>query len=581
MPLIVLLWILNPVGGQTSLRAVKKASNYTIVDTPFVYYDRDATPYSPIPIAFPPFVKAATSAFNMALFSPSTSKNGTQDLFGNVQIPMLEDLRLHQEPDVDGWYTTIGRNLTGAYAALATALDVPKSTHKLVYSSLVGLPFVRNDSFTQAQARSTNSTDDTAALDPKLQAIKQDLFGDDLVNIKQLFNVETSYLNADCSVQNVSPSGPSNLTYDNYLQSNLSNWANSTSVVSNGQGLAVDFGSTHNVNSTDPRRIGFESWLAFDSATTSTNLTVTLSEAWCNLTTTYIEAQVYCMTERNCTVSKVRASTKPRSSSSLTVLDGITHPTYAQPDSPLNHQQDEEFQQYAAKVAPEFFQTFLLATANETRGPTTLTPLESYFADPVTPFRSAIGDSFTETQTPLYDISDQLFSTRFSQLLDTWMLAAGDPYTLTGGIDIAAANDDTSIALTQSSNGQISVEKTVLRCHKIFFAILVIVSTILFGMGLATAYLDATRKGPDVLDDFVNSIRHSPYVHVEQGPSMEDGQDKARRLKNTVIQMGDVKPDDAVGYVAIGTPNARQPVERLDHTRHYHWKFAFAVLLRI
>ena len=114
------------------------------------------------------------------------------------------------------------------------------------------------------------------------------------------------------------------------------------------------------------------------------------------------------------------------------------------------------------------------------------------------------------------------------------------------------------------------VERIVLRCHVPYFVVLLVISLGLCAVGLVTAYLDATRRGPDVLDDFVNSLRHNPYVHVDTlGPSMQDGQEISRRLRNTVVQMGDVRPDDHVGYVAIGTPNERQPVERLDPRRHY------------
>jgi hypothetical protein len=120
-----------------------------------------------------------------------------------------------------------------------------------------------------------------------------------------------------------------------------------------------------------------------------------------------------------------------------------------------------------------------------------------------------------------------------------------------------------------SSQGRFIVETSVLRCHSVYFAILLCISILLFVAGLATAYLDATRRGPDILDDFVNSLTHSPYVHVDRGPSMEDGQEKARRLRATIIQMGDVHPEGQSGYVAIATPNERQPVQRLDHKRYY------------
>jgi len=51
---------------------------------------------------------------------------------------------------------------------------------------------------------------------------------------------------------------------------------------------------------------------------------------------------------------------------------------------------------------------------------------------------------------------------------------------------------------------------------------------------------------------------------------MEDGQDKARRLRKTVIRMGDVKPHDDIGYVAIATPTEQQPVHTLNPQRHYY-----------
>jgi hypothetical protein len=55
----------------------------------------------------------------LSLTSPNTSKNGTQYLFGNIQIPLLEHPMLNETADSDGWlYTTGLINMKDARAAL-------------------------------------------------------------------------------------------------------------------------------------------------------------------------------------------------------------------------------------------------------------------------------------------------------------------------------------------------------------------------------------------------------------------------------------------------------------------------------
>lgn len=298
-----------------------------------------------------------------------------------------------------------------------------------------------------------------------------------------------------------------------------------------------------------------------------------LSEAWCNLTTTYVEVQAFCTNELNCTVSKLRRSQAPHPDPIFTVFDGIQTSDFQSP----NEYSDQTLADYDADSTSYWFSYFVNSTSSSMHGPHDQVPLEAYFNDPVTPHYYALnGNKENPYPQPIRDVSDELFSTRLTQLLNTYWLASVAPYTIVAGVDYYPdPNDPNAIANARNdgvlgtSKGNLYVETMVLRCHKAYLAILLTVSTLLFASGLATAYLDATRKGPDVLDDFVNSLRHSPYVHVEQGPSMEDGQEKARRLRQTVIQMGDVSPTADHGYVAIGTPSAEQAVERLTHKRLY------------
>lgn len=298
--------------------------------------------------------------------------------------------------------------------------------------------------------------------------------------------------------------------------------------------------------------------------------TVDLSEAWCDLTTTYLEVQAYCTNELNCTVSKLRPSRKSHPSSNLTVFDGIQTQDY---QSPGEYSADG-LATYHDQVPLKWFGNFVNSTQTSlagVHGPQVQVPLEAYFHDPVTPHFYG-----QDMPAPIHEIGSELFSTRLTQLLNTYWMASVAPYTLLSGVEYYPdANDPTILHSTRgdgslaTSQGSFYIETMILRVHKVYLAILLTVSILLFLAGLLTAYLDATRKGPDVLDDFVNSLRHSPYVHVEQGPSMEDGPEKARRLRQTVIQMGDVSPGGDYGYVAIGTPSAEQPVERVSSKRFY------------
>lgn len=560
------MWVLNPIGGQTSLRVVTTESNYTLVNTPFHYLDMASSVHSMQSLGDGQATELIKVDFNTALASPSSAKNGSQDSYMNLQIPMLETLQTSDIPDADGWFTTMGSQFTGVVAAIADALDVPKQAPQLLYSSLMGIPITRGS--VPAASTVTANNDSSEA---KLSQIKEDLFGPNVVSTQSVFDFETSYMYADCSIKR-SPGTPPTVNYGSWLNATKDNWGNSSgSTVSNTMGMTIAYNSVHNYNSTQARRIGFESWRGLPADRATMTWDVELSEAWCNLTTTYLEVQAYCSNDVNCTVAKVRPSKKSHPDPVLTVLDGTSYQVTGQE---YDTEQDM-WDSYGSMLAEKFFGQLINSTAiadsTGLKGPQLLTPLESYFLDPANPYFYA-----TNPTAGIYTIGDRLFSTRFTQLLNTFWLNSVVPYTLVTGLNVTQDVNDPTVFHTASndgsvgtSTGQYYIETMVLRCHKAYFSILVVVSILLFLAGLATAYLDATRQGPDVLDDFVNSLRHSPYVHVDQGPSMEDGQEKARRLRQTVIQMGDVKPGDEYGYVAIGTPSEEQPVRRLDHRRYY------------
>jgi hypothetical protein len=102
---LIMVWAWNPLGDQLSLRVVSKETNVTEIDTPFLYVSPsllcDTRLFSNSG-KNPGAYRGIENVITLALMSLTTSKNGTLDLFGNIQIPLLEHLLLIDTADSDG-----------------------------------------------------------------------------------------------------------------------------------------------------------------------------------------------------------------------------------------------------------------------------------------------------------------------------------------------------------------------------------------------------------------------------------------------------------------------------------------------
>jgi hypothetical protein len=79
------------------------------------------------------------------------------------------------------------------------------------------------------------------------------------------------------------------------------------------------------------------------------------------------------------------------------------------------------------------------------------------------------------------------------------------------------------------------------------------------------------RRGPNLVDSFSSLIRDSQYCASElpHQSSLEDGLDQSKRWEDIIVRLGDVKPDEDVGHVAVGVVNDERQVSRLRLKREY------------
>jgi hypothetical protein len=398
-------------------------------------------------------------------------KAASQDIYGNLKIPLLEDLQTHAyQTGDDGWYSI-------------------KTNTSHIYSSMIGLP---------AKIPEVGST---------------------------FLAIESSYLYPRCTLSEMDiDSDPSKLqAWGKFREDNCHN--------GEGRYMAIDIDTgDRSVNSTYP-----------DPSTITTPRTVVFGSlgtmATCVTTTTYVETRFTC-DGRLCEATTMRESRVEHKPATVTLLDG-------------------------GIIAQHFCSMFINSIG--AIHPGTYSALERYFTNTDSPF-----DEQVEILR-IADVGDTVFSQRFAQLINTYWLALVAPFSVTGNV---TAVNNLSLALINGGHGiarnataQLQTMEAVLLCNTVWLVVLLVGSLAMLTAGIATTTLNLIRKGPEVLDSFASMLRDSPHVHVETGPSTEDGSDKARRLQKTRVMLGDVCPLETAGFVALATQTDGDGIDHFQRLR--------------
>jgi hypothetical protein len=310
------------------------------------------------------------------------------------------------------------------------------------------------------------------------------------------------------------------------------------------QGMAIQLTDAANIDSASSPPIRTVMFGSVGDPKDSTETSI--ATATCNLTTTYVETSYTC--ERQvCTPTAIRESRAPRDYPAASQqLDTITLP------GPLSY---------------NFCSMFINATGLTHSGESS--PTEQYIVDPDVPFRArqSIG------RPSIADVGEALFALRFAQLLNSYWMVGIAPYAIPGGL-IVSVNRTSYEEIgseydVSRSEAQLQTTETVLICSRPWLIVLIISSLTMSAAGVATTIFNLLRKGPEILDSFTSSLRDSPFVHRDTGPSTEDGSDKAIRLAGLKVMLGDVRPEEENGYIAVAVDSEEKRVERLRSVRRY------------
>lgn len=160
------------------------------------------------------------------------------------------------------------------------------------------------------------------------------------------------------------------------------------------------------------------------------------------------------------------------------------------------------------------------------------------------------------------------FSRRFTTIVNTyWLASMASGSFWTGSFWSAPMADITCVInncsgtvvygsgagaiFPQNTTAQITHTVDIYACHVWWLAILVVSSTLLFGVGMAGVVLRWRTRGPDVLGYASSLVRDNPYVQANAYSSATDGLDYTRGLAGLKVRLMDVRPDDKYGHIAI------------------------------
>ncbi|KXH34836.1 hypothetical protein CSAL01_00417 [Colletotrichum salicis] len=168
-------------------------------------------------------------------------------------------------------------------------------------------------------------------------------------------------------------------------------------------------------------------------------------------------------------------------------------------------------------------------------------PLETYFTYPDAPFSAPGIGSWDGTD--IYQVGNEVFSQRFSQLLNPFWLASVSSRNITGDFNFRAHTLHREIDSTLVQD--------------------------ITASGIAAGIFSCLRRGPDVLDRATFFLGDNTHVKVSQESSLEDGTSQVKSIKGVRVCISDVRPLEETVYVAFGTVEEAMPLRWQEKERRY------------
>lgn len=374
--------------------------------------------------------------FGSSILAPLAVQLAPTDTWGNVKIPILQDLN---QTDETGWSIVNGQ---------------PS------YSSLVGVPV----------SGLPDDSSDTS------------------------FIIHSAYFTFDCPALTNITTDVLNTTVNG--TTGMLDWTSPSGTLR--MGLV-------------PPLTGIQGLVLFASAD------LDLGQGWqytlCKMDQSFVQSHISCM-GKDCAVDKMHAN--------------ATNPDHVSP-----------------YVLSDFANWMLAFTAaGASTHVATYSPLQYFLNDTTSAGRSNVFNGPNLLAVPTPD-----FNARLALLLNTYWQAGVAPFDMTGALHTSEDGSPsplTTIALDTST-------AQVYRVSWGWLVVLLVSSVLLLLGGIGGAICDSRTVGPDIFGFASNLANKNKYMRVPTGDSSMSGAERTRRLGHVKVMLQDVKPDDPVGKIALGS----------------------------
>jgi hypothetical protein len=270
----------------------------------------------------------------------------------------------------------------------------------------------------------------------------------------------------------------------------------------------------------------------------------------CKLSSSYVETEITCPERTTCMATEVRRSK-------------------------LGHPRTDWTQFDLHWETPSQFFLYLFSSVSGRYGWPTM--LDRYMSDPDTlitldqAFGERVGSALVLT-------SEENYSVRLAQLMNSYWTIVGGMYTIAGGISNSTSYKDNITSFvppenprgagiwyqfsspvnltgkTWSSQGTKDVRIEVIIARKPWVITLCISSIVLILASLVSPVVYFLFiRGPEVMMNISSlATRHNPYIPLPEGGTHLGASDRARLLKGLELRFGDVETGSGVGHLAIG-----------------------------
>jgi hypothetical protein len=178
-------------------------------------------------------------------------------------------------------------------------------------------------------------------------------------------------------------------------------------------------------------------------------------------------------------------------------------------------------------------------------------PTLIYIASGDSPILDAMG-----FELDVGSVSAADFSNRFGLMFNTWFDAGRVPFVQTATVQQSSANQsvltlDQFVGVNTTATVTVSSERYITNMR--WLVILLIASFALLMLSLYGVFLKHKMAGQSLVQNFSLVTLNNAYIPLPRGGSVLDGYQRARLLKDLHVKMGDVRPHDDVGQIALGS----------------------------